>query len=169
MSPDNKPSTPATPTVQEELRGRADDAPGHDPADRVRLERQNEQLRRTQAALEVSLERYRDLYENAPVGYVTTDADTVIVQANRMAARLMERPVEALIGQRLTQFMVRPTGCAASSGTARCSAASPPRRWSCVCCPAPVDAPRRRTPAASCGSSWRCRSRAATAPSPSAG
>lgn len=106
VTPDNKPPTPAPPTVQEELRGRADDRLGHDPADQIRLERQNEQLRLTQAALEVSLERYRDLYENAPVGYVTTDADIVIVQANRMAARLMERPVEALIGHRLTQFMV---------------------------------------------------------------
>ncbi len=60
----------------------------------VELELQNEQLRETQAALEKSRDRYVDLYEHAPVGYVTLGLDGLIVEANAMARRMlaMESP-----------------------------------------------------------------------------
>ena len=49
------------------------------------LEIQNEQLRRVQQQLEASRDRYLDLYEHAPVGYVTIGFDGYIVEANRLA------------------------------------------------------------------------------------
>src|SRR5262245_29197148 len=48
----------------------------------VELEVQNEELRRAHLELEVALDRYRDLYHRAPVGYLTLDADGKIFQAN---------------------------------------------------------------------------------------
>jgi PAS domain S-box-containing protein len=55
----------------------------------IELEIQNEQLRHAQAALERSRDRYLDLFEGAPVGYVTLDMDGVILDSNRMAGSLL--------------------------------------------------------------------------------
>jgi len=67
----------------------------------VELEVQNEELRRSQLELAAALERYRDLYFRAPVGYLTLDAEGKILQANQAAARLCFREREELEGQRL--------------------------------------------------------------------
>src|SRR5260221_496309 len=49
------------------------------------LEMQNEELSRSQVALELSRARYFDLYDNAPVGYLTCALDGPILEANRTA------------------------------------------------------------------------------------
>ena len=48
----------------------------------IELEMQNEELRATQEQLGESLEKYSDLYEFAPVGYVTSNQKGRIVEAN---------------------------------------------------------------------------------------
>jgi len=71
----------------------------------IEIEMQNEELRRAQAALEASRDRYVDLYEQAPVGYVTFDLDSVVVKANRLAASLAAVLQAEMTGRRLTDFV----------------------------------------------------------------
>ena len=54
----------------------------------IELEIQNEELRRTQADLETSRARYFDLYNLAPVGYLTAGDEGSIVEMNLRAATL---------------------------------------------------------------------------------
>jgi PAS domain S-box-containing protein len=70
------------------------------------LEMQNDELSRTQLALEVSRARYHDLYDRAPVGYVTFGMNGLIMEANRLAASLLGVPAHRLPGERLSAFVV---------------------------------------------------------------
>ncbi len=53
------------------------------------LRQQNEELLAAREALEVERQRYRDLFEFAPDGYLVTDADGTIQEANQAAALLL--------------------------------------------------------------------------------
>ena len=55
----------------------------------IELEMQNEELRRTQAELDATRERYFDLYNLAPVGYCTISEQGLILEANLTAASLL--------------------------------------------------------------------------------
>ncbi len=55
----------------------------------IELELQNEDLRRMQAELAASRERYCDLYELAPVGYLSVNEQGLILEANRNATTLL--------------------------------------------------------------------------------
>jgi PAS domain S-box-containing protein len=55
----------------------------------VELELQNEELRRSRAALEVARDRYLELYDFAPVGYLTLDAGGRIRDVNLAGASLL--------------------------------------------------------------------------------
>lgn len=63
------------------------------------LEIQNEELARAHAALEVSNQRFADLHENAPVGYLTFDARGSILDMNMEAERLLSVRRTAAIGK----------------------------------------------------------------------
>ena len=55
----------------------------------VELETQNQELRRTQLELEASRARYWDLYDLAPIGYITVSEKGLILEANLTAATLL--------------------------------------------------------------------------------
>ena len=71
----------------------------------VELEMQNEEMRGTQTELEDSKSRYKELYDFAPVGYVTLDRFGLIHEANLTATTLLNVTRAALIGKHLQSFM----------------------------------------------------------------
>jgi PAS domain S-box-containing protein len=73
----------------------------------IELEMQNEELRRSQAALALHNARYVDLYDRAPVGYCTVSADGRIGEANLTLAALLGMDREALAHEPLTRFISR--------------------------------------------------------------
>ena len=60
----------------------------------IELEMQNEELRRTQAELQESHNKYQGLYNSAPIGYFTLDTNGVILEVNTTGAELfgIEKP-----------------------------------------------------------------------------
>lgn len=69
------------------------------------LEIQNEELRRTQIELEKSQNKYRELFDAAPVGYLVLDRHRVILDANRTAEKLMRTQPRKLLGSELDQYI----------------------------------------------------------------
>jgi PAS domain S-box-containing protein len=72
---------------------------------RIELEMQNEQLRATQTELEAGLDRYTQLFDFAPIAYVTLAADGTITQVNHAAATLLGRPRKRVVGQPFVWFV----------------------------------------------------------------
>src|SRR5208337_122339 len=71
----------------------------------IELEMQNDELRRTQQDLEVSREKYFDLYDLAPVGYVTLNEKGIILETNLTAVVLLGRERSDLVKQPLSRFI----------------------------------------------------------------
>jgi len=72
------------------------------------LEMQNEELRNVQTELEESRTRYADLYDFAPLGYVTFDKDGLILEANLTAATLLGIERSRLIKKPFSLYVVEP-------------------------------------------------------------
>ena len=71
----------------------------------IELEMQNNELRRTQVELEAIRDRYVDLYDFSPAGYLTLDMQGKIVDANLRAGTLLGASRKKLIGQPLAWFI----------------------------------------------------------------
>ncbi|MDR9500690.1 MAG: ATP-binding protein [Desulfurivibrionaceae bacterium] len=76
-------------------------------AHQIELELQNETLRQTQEDLLVSQKKYADLYDFAPVGYLTVSAEGLITEANLTAARMLGLERGVLIKKPLTLFLAK--------------------------------------------------------------
>ena len=71
----------------------------------IELEMQNEDLRQMHVQLDTALARYTDLYDFAPVGYMTIRPDGVIQQTNLAAASLLGIERLHLLGWRFGMFV----------------------------------------------------------------
>ena len=116
-----------TPTDKATLRARAEErlrgqpngskAACHDTAEetlrlvqelqvhQIELELQNDELQTARAELELGLERYSDLYDFAPVGYVTLDGRGAIRKMNLAGARLLGQERARLVGANFGFFV----------------------------------------------------------------
>ena len=73
----------------------------------IELEMQNEEMGRAQAELNAARTRYFDLYDLAPVGYVTVSEQGVILEANLTAATLLGVARGTLVKLLLTRFILK--------------------------------------------------------------
>ncbi len=71
----------------------------------IELEMQNEELRRDQLELELAHERYVDLYEFAPVGYLTLSGVGAIREANLNGAGMLGVERAVLLGRNFAAFV----------------------------------------------------------------
>jgi PAS domain S-box-containing protein len=73
----------------------------------MELEIQNEELRVAQLELAQSRDRYSYLYDFAPVGYLTVNAEGRILEANLTAATMLGAERQALLRGNLSNFVAR--------------------------------------------------------------
>ncbi len=71
----------------------------------IELEMQNEALRQAQIELEASRDRYVDLYEFAPVGYLTLSHSGLIEQINLTGAALLGEERKHLLHRRFVRWL----------------------------------------------------------------
>lgn len=71
----------------------------------IELEMQNEELRRTQVELETLRAKYFDLYELAPIGYVTLSPKGILFETNVTFATMLGVPRGTLAKQPLSRFI----------------------------------------------------------------
>jgi len=76
-------------------------------AQRMALEMQNEDLRRSWLALKKSRDSYFDLYESAPVGYLTLNGRGVISKVNLTSTVLLGAERQKLLRHLFGRFVVR--------------------------------------------------------------
>jgi PAS domain S-box-containing protein len=69
------------------------------------LRRQQDEWQNSRAELELEYQRYKDLFDQAPAGYLVTSTDGSIRQANPAAAALLQNSERFLIGRSLALFV----------------------------------------------------------------
>jgi len=74
----------------------------------IELEMQNDELRQAREEVEAGLERYTELYDFAPVGYLTLGRNGAIRQVNLTGVRLLGMERAQLVGRRLGVFVAEP-------------------------------------------------------------
>ena len=69
------------------------------------LRNNNEMMIDAQQVLETERQRYQDLFDFAPDGYLVTDGNGLILEANQFATQLLGIPYHSLIGKPLLVFI----------------------------------------------------------------
>jgi PAS domain S-box-containing protein len=72
---------------------------------KIELEMQNEELRFAHQALLEACDRYQDLYEYAPVAYITLSSEDLISDINQTGAALLDIARDKLLQQRFSLFV----------------------------------------------------------------
>ena len=71
----------------------------------VELEMQAEELRETLADVDTLRKKYQDLFNFAPVGYLTLSRQGTISEANSCAGKLLDQQPIALVGRKLRELV----------------------------------------------------------------
>src|SRR4051812_25251349 len=71
----------------------------------IELELQNDELRTARGELELALSRYTELFDFAPIGYATVQADQTIQDINHAGCQLLVQPRSVLRGWRVEQLV----------------------------------------------------------------
>jgi diguanylate cyclase (GGDEF)-like protein/PAS domain S-box-containing protein len=115
------PKKPSKPDQQSTLRAEAEERLARGPlppspsieelmyelrVHQIELEMQNEELKRTRVALEESHNRYVNLYEFAPIGYLTLTSKAKIIEANLTAAKLLGVERKHLLNCHFTNWIM---------------------------------------------------------------
>lgn len=72
---------------------------------KIELQLQNEEMLRTRQELEESRERYIDLFDHAPVAYLTLNQNGLILEANLTAATMLGEERDLLTGKPLSRYI----------------------------------------------------------------
>ena len=71
----------------------------------IELEMQNDELRRSQVQLDESRARYADLYDFAPVGYLTFDREGLVIEANLTAAKQLGMAIDRILEKSFSLYV----------------------------------------------------------------
>jgi PAS domain S-box-containing protein len=93
------------------------------------IRQQNEDLAGAYLAVEAERQRYEELFEFAPDGYLVTDVDGNIREANRAAAALLGVSQDYLVGKPLTVFVAPEALRAFRARLAEAAQQRPGRLW----------------------------------------
>lgn len=69
------------------------------------LSRDHERLERHNRQLESEVQHYQDLFNQAPDGYLVTNVQGIILEANRTISDRLSIPLDRLLGQSLLEFV----------------------------------------------------------------
>jgi PAS domain S-box-containing protein len=73
----------------------------------VELEMQNNELRLSQTELAKARDRYQNLYDFAPVGYITLDLENTIVETNLTFCHMLGINRLLILNKKITDFILR--------------------------------------------------------------
>ena len=72
----------------------------------IELELQNEELRNTQKQNEDARNRYAQLYNQAPAGYVTLNQNSIILQANQTFTEMINIDLAQVVNSSFADYLV---------------------------------------------------------------
>lgn len=107
------------------------------------LHQQRDEWLNKQAELELENQRYKDLFEHAPTGYMVTSIDGAIRQANPAALALLETSDRAIVGRSLAVFVPEGQRRAFREKIGALLQATAPQEWEISMCSwegAPIEA-----------------------------
>jgi PAS domain S-box-containing protein len=93
------------------------------------LHRQREEWLNQQTALELESQRYKDLFEHAPAGYLVTSIDGAIRQANSAALTMIETSARTILSRSLALFVLEGQRRAFRQKIAQVLEAAAPQEW----------------------------------------
>lgn len=93
------------------------------------LHQQREEWLNQQAAQELESQRYKDLFEHAPAGYLVTSIDGAIRQANSTALTMIGTSARSIVGRSLALFVLEGQRRAFREKIAQVLQATAPQEW----------------------------------------